>query len=89
MCFDEELPGFLLRCGGFGLQTPELLDGSAAAGLSFDPASQSEEGSCVIGNVEVSVGMLDPLLVARTLQLDRVLASIKYDVKKELSSGVV
>lgn len=89
MCFDEELPGFLLRCGGFGLQTPELLDGSAAAGLSFDLESQSEEGSCLIGNVEVSVEMLGPLLMARALQLDRVLPSIKYDGKKELSSGVV
>ena len=87
-CFDEGFLGFLLRDEGSGLLSSQVPDRSAAVGLSLDRKLLSEEGRGDIGNAGVSVEMLGPLLMAEVSQLDRVLSSIEYNRKEQLSSTV-
>ena len=89
MCFDEGLLRFFLRGGGSGLPSSRVPNWLTAVRFSFDLRPQSEERRGAIGNARVSVEVLDPLLMAEAMQLDRVLLSIEYDRKEELSSAVV
>ena len=87
--FDEGLLDLLLRGGGSGLPSSQVLNRSAVVSFSFDSRPQSEEGRDDIGRAGVSDEILDPLLLAEALHLDRVLSSTGYNPKEELSSSVV
>lgn len=88
MCFDEALPGFFLRCGGFGLRTSYLLDWSATTGFSFDSRLQSENNIGDTGNAGFTGEFLAPILLAEVLDLRRVRLSIEVDGRGAVSKDV-
>ena len=88
MCFDEELPGSLLRCGGFGLRTSWLLDGPATTAFSFGSKLQSEKSCGDTGNVGIAGEFLVLIILVEVLHLRQVRLPIEVDGKGAVPNNV-